>query len=129
MLLGLTNPYEPIESRTPGFVGTNFPSIDVILCEYEDDDEVVETERKKNTDHPITLPSQGVSVPGEIRIKGNGMFSRYLNLDDVTKESFDTNGYFKTADIAVYDSDINSYKILGRKSTDIINIKVIKLVR
>jgi malonyl-CoA/methylmalonyl-CoA synthetase len=126
--MGLTNPYEPIENRTPGFVGKNFPSIDIILCEYEeDDDETVEPESKINTDRPIALPSKGVSIPGEIRIKGSGMFSRYLNLDDVTKEAFDINGYFKTGDIAVFDSDINSYKILGRKSTDIIKHKGFKI--
>ena len=133
--MGLTNPYEPIENRIPGYVGMNFPSVDIRLCNYEEEDENDSNfsgQESKNaviTDDPISLPSlkNGQSSPGEIRIKGNGMFSRYLNLDDITKKSFDSNGYFKTGDIAIYDSDVNSFKILGRKSTDIIKHKGYKI--
>eukprot|EP01034_Spumella_vulgaris_P036385 gene36385-44882_t len=66
------------------------------------------------------------NVPGELRVKGPTVFSRYLNLPKVTADNFDTEGYFKTGDIASVSSD-GYYKILGRNSSDIIKSSGYKL--
>ncbi|KAI0983200.1 hypothetical protein GJ496_007226 [Pomphorhynchus laevis] len=41
-------------------------------------------------------------------------------MPDATKSAFDSDGYFKTGDIGFFDPELKSYRILGRKSIDII---------
>ena len=71
--MGLTNPLNPSEKRNPGYVGKPFQSIDVVLCNTEKPDEHDVIDITESDEH-------GVSATGEIRIKTDGMFSRYLNL-------------------------------------------------
>ena len=118
--MGLTNPLSPSEKRFPGYVGKPFRSIDVVLCNPEKPDEHDIIDITECDEH-------GVSATGEIRIKTDGMFSRYLNLSAKTKESFDPKGYFKTGDIAAFNSTLDSYKILGRNNVDIIKFKGYKI--
>jgi len=48
-------------------------------------------------------------------------FSGYFNRPGSTTEAaFDKDGFFRTGDIGLYDSEKKSYKILGRASVDII---------
>lgn len=56
--------------------------------------------------------------PGEIQVKSAGVFKEYWNRPDATKEAFTPDGWFRTGDIAVRQDNI--YRILGRKSIDII---------
>ena len=56
-------------------------------------------------------------VPGEIQVRGPGVFHRYWANPDATREAF-SEGWFKTGDVAVVEDD--SYRILGRNSVDII---------
>ncbi len=56
--------------------------------------------------------------PGEIRVKGDSVFLEYWGRRGETEESF-CDGWFKTGDIAVFDSN-GCCRILGRKSQDII---------
>lgn len=55
---------------------------------------------------------------GEIRVKGAGVFLEYWNDPEATRRAF-SDGWFKTGDIAVRDSEGN-FQILGRESADII---------
>lgn len=36
--MALTNPYNPISSRTPKFVGEPFPSVDVAVVQHKEDE-------------------------------------------------------------------------------------------
>jgi long-subunit acyl-CoA synthetase (AMP-forming) len=56
-------------------------------------------------------------------IKSDSVFSRYLNREKETEDSFTNDGYFKTGDEVIIDEFrnlkgeiIHSYKILGRLS-------------
>lgn len=86
-----------------GRVGTPLPEV---TCKLVDDDEA--TVKEPNS-------------PGELRIKGPNVFKEYLNRPDATSESFDSDGWFRTGDIAEVSSD-GYYKILGRNSSDIIKV-------
>ena len=77
--MGLTNPLNPSEKRNPGYVGKPFQSIDVVLCNTEKPDEHDVIDITESDEH-------GVSATGEIRIKTDGMFSRYLNLRQKQKK-------------------------------------------
>lgn len=57
-------------------------------------------------------------TPGELYVKGETVFKHYWNKSDETAAVFD-NGWFKTGDIVERSAD-GYYKILGRKSSDII---------
>jgi malonyl-CoA/methylmalonyl-CoA synthetase len=95
--MGLTNPLHG--ERKPGRVGTPFPGVDVRLV---DDD-----------GHE---PSPG--SPGEIEVRGPTVFLEYWRLPDETASAF-RDGWFATGDIGVVED--GSYRLLGRKSVDIIN--------
>eukprot|EP00349_Pseudokeronopsis_sp_Brazil_P005270 CAMPEP_0202974224 /NCGR_PEP_ID=MMETSP1396-20130829/58600_1 /ASSEMBLY_ACC=CAM_ASM_000872 /TAXON_ID= /ORGANISM="Pseudokeronopsis sp., Strain Brazil" /LENGTH=117 /DNA_ID=CAMNT_0049707683 /DNA_START=269 /DNA_END=622 /DNA_ORIENTATION=- len=48
------------------------------------------------------------------------MFSRYLNKPEATREVLSEDGWYSTGDYGLFDKKVNSYKILGRMSADII---------
>ena len=101
----LTNPYEPASNRIPSYVGKPFPGIDVAILDDNGD-----IHRDDSTE-------------GELIIKSPSLFDRYLDNPEATEATFlDWEGekWFKTGDCAVYHSDVDSYKILGRLSADII---------
>jgi len=56
-------------------------------------------------------------TPGEILVRGPGVFREYWRKPEATKKAFQ-NGWFCTGDIAVLRREV--YRILGRKSVDII---------
>jgi malonyl-CoA/methylmalonyl-CoA synthetase len=95
--MALSNPYEG--ERRPGTVGQPLPGVEIRLI-TEDGTEAAED-----------------GVPGEIQIKGPGVFSGYLNRPEATAESF-TDGWFKSGDIAQLEDGY--VRILGRSSVDII---------
>ncbi len=93
--MAISNPYNG--ERRPGHIGQPLPQIQVRLV--EEDGNLAEG-------------------PGEIQVKGPGVFKEYWKRQKATDESFTEDGWFKTGDIAqVFDG---SYKILGRNSVDII---------
>jgi len=57
-------------------------------------------------------------LPGEIQIKGPGVFTKYWGKEEATKKAFTPDGWFKTGDIALVEDEY--YRILGRDSIDII---------
>jgi malonyl-CoA/methylmalonyl-CoA synthetase len=107
--MALSNPYREggdatTQLRRPGYVGRPLPSVQVRLVD---------------TDTGKIIESPGLS--GELQVKGPTVFKEYLNRPDATKEAFTEDGFFRTGDIAQYDGDsIQSYRILGRASVDII---------
>ncbi|MFE7133286.1 acyl-CoA synthetase [Streptomyces sp. NPDC057638] len=55
---------------------------------------------------------------GEIQVRGENLFTGYLNRPDATAAAFDGD-WFRTGDMAVCDPD-GSVRIVGRKATDLI---------
>ena len=94
--MALSNPLHG--ERRPGHVGAPLPGVEVRLV---DDD--------------------GAAVPagtaGEIEVRGAAVFREYWEQPEATAESF-REGWFRTGDVAVVED--GSYRILGRRSVDII---------
>ncbi|UED88088.1 acyl-CoA synthetase [Streptomyces profundus] len=86
-----------------GTVGVALPGVEVRLVDEEG--------RPSTADDGETV--------GEIQVRGPNLFSGYLNRPDATAEAFDADGWFRTGDMATRDSG-GGYRIVGRKSTDLI---------
>jgi malonyl-CoA/methylmalonyl-CoA synthetase len=94
--MALSNPLHG--QRVPGCVGVPLPDAEVKL--------VNET---GNEVQPAT--------PGEILVKGPGVFLEYWGKPEATKQAF-RDGWFRTGDVAAAENGV--YRILGRRSVDII---------
>jgi len=94
--MALSNPL--YGERTPGSVGTALPQVEVRLVD--------------DGDNPV-----GPGVSGEIQVRGPSVFLEYWQRPEETRASF-RQGWFSTGDVAIVEKGI--YRILGRKSTDII---------
>jgi malonyl-CoA/methylmalonyl-CoA synthetase len=92
--MALSNPLRG--ERVPGHVGTPLPSVQVRLV---DDAGRVD---------PLS---------GEIEVRGPNVFMEYWRSPEATQAAF-RDGWFRTGDMAVIEN--GSYRILGRKSVDII---------
>lgn len=92
----LSNPLHG--ARRPGHVGLPLPGVEVRLV---DDDGAPATEGE----------------PGDIEVRGPGVFREYLGRPDETRAAF-RDGWFRTGDVAVVEE--GSHRILGRQSVDII---------
>ena len=95
--MAISNPYNG--ERRPGHIGQPLPGVVIMLA-----------------DDKLEQVSEGEQ--GQILVKGNAVFLEYWGRPTETSEAFTTNHWFKTGDIAIYDTD--SYKIIGRSSVDII---------
>lgn len=95
--MGLSNLYRG--ERRPGAVGRPLPSVEIRL--KAESGELIESEDE----------------PGEIQVRGPGVFLEYWNRPDVTEDSFD-DGWFRTGDVAVVENGY--FRIMGRQSIDII---------
>lgn len=96
------NPLEPVEKRLPGYVGTPLPSVEARIVD-EDTGDVIPDQ----TD-PATPPQSG-----ELCVRGPIVFAEYWRKPRATAEAFDSDGYFRTGDVAEYDPVEGSYHILG----------------
>ena len=94
--MALSNPLHG--ERRPGHVGVPLPGVEVRLVD-EHGHEVAQ------------------SSPGEIQVKGPGVFQEYWRRPEATSGAFQ-DGWFRTGDIAVFENGM--YRILGRNSVDII---------
>ncbi len=64
------------------------------------------------------VPHNGETV-GKLHVRGPMMFDGYLNRPEATAEAFDTDGWYRTGDVAVIDGD-GMHRIVGRESVDLI---------
>lgn len=64
------------------------------------------------------VPYDGETV-GKLHVRGPMMFDGYLNRPDATAEAFDTDGWYRTGDVAVIDGG-GMHRIVGRESVDLI---------
>ncbi|MDJ0727959.1 MAG: acyl-CoA synthetase [Prochloraceae cyanobacterium] len=84
--------------RFAGYVGKPLPQIEVRLVDENGD----------------LAP---VGEPGEIQVRGPGVFLEYWQKPEATIQAFQ-DGWFRTGDLAILEN--NNYRILGRMSVDII---------
>jgi malonyl-CoA/methylmalonyl-CoA synthetase len=96
--MALSNPLHG--ERKPGYVGIPLPDVQIKLVD-DDGNEV------------------SAGSPGEIYVRGFGVFKEYWRRPEITEESF-VDGWFKTGDVAVQDEQGGYLRILGRRSIDII---------
>jgi malonyl-CoA/methylmalonyl-CoA synthetase len=92
----LSNPLHG--ERRPGFVGTPLPGVEVRLVD--------------DVGQPVPA-----GTPGEIEVRGGGVFLEYWGRPEATREAF-RDGWFRTGDMAVLEH--GGYRMLGRTSVDII---------
>ena len=92
--MALSNPLNG--KRHPGRVGTPLPGVEVRLV----GDDGLE------------------GAAGEIQVRGSSVFLEYWRRPDATREAYD-DGWFRTGDMAEW-AEQGGYRILGRKSVDII---------
>ncbi|MFG1669922.1 acyl-CoA synthetase [Streptomyces sp. Y7] len=86
-----------------GTVGVPLPGVELRLVEEDGS--------------PIT--SYDGETVGEIQVRGPNLFTEYLNRPDATEAAFTADGWFRTGDMAVRESD-GYVRIVGRKATDLI---------
>ncbi|MEU5724218.1 acyl-CoA synthetase [Micromonospora sp. NPDC047738] len=89
-------------ARRPGFVGTPLAGVETRLV---------------GEDGGPVAPD-GASA-GELQVRGPMMFRGYLNRPEADRESFTSDGWFRTGDIATVDAD-GWHRIMGRASIDMI---------
>jgi malonyl-CoA/methylmalonyl-CoA synthetase len=95
--MAISNPYSG--ERRAGHIGQALPGVEIRLVD----------ELNKFV---------SAAEPGEIQVKGPGVFKAYWGKPGATQKTFTSDGWFKTGDIAKFDAGY--YKILGRDSIDII---------
>ncbi|MGB6362764.1 MAG: acyl-CoA synthetase, partial [Thermoanaerobaculia bacterium] len=94
--MALSNPLH--DQRLPGHVGQPLPGVEV---------------RRVNEAGEAVAAEE----PGEIEVRGPGVFLEYWRQSAATRSAF-RGDWFRTGDIAVVEQ--GSYRILGRRSVDII---------
>jgi malonyl-CoA/methylmalonyl-CoA synthetase len=95
--MALSNPL--YGERRPGCVGTPLPGVEVRLVGEAGED----------------VPD---GLPGELLIRGPGVFREYWARPEATEAAFAAGGWFRTGDVAVREDGV--FRILGRMSVDII---------
>jgi malonyl-CoA/methylmalonyl-CoA synthetase len=95
--MALSNPLQG--ERRPGAVGLPLPGVEVRLVDEDG--------------HVLT----GEDAPGEIQVRGAGVFREYFGRAADVAASFDGD-WFRTGDVAVI--ELGYFRIMGRRSVDII---------
>jgi malonyl-CoA/methylmalonyl-CoA synthetase len=142
--MALSNPYHHVGQRHPGHVGKPLPSVQVRLVDDDDDSDDDsdgnesppggkrrkrrrEVLRFDNTTHT----TYDRTVSGSLQVRGPTVFSGgYWNRPDATIEAFcdndddddDDGGWFDTGDVAEFHADLQSFRILGRRSVDVFKV-------
>jgi len=97
MGMAISNSYRG--ERLPGFIGLPLNKVEIRIAD--------------ETDKVVAEGTQG-----EIQVQGPNVFKEYWGKPEATAETFSSDGWFKTGDIAVFEK--GAYRILGRNSVDII---------
>ena len=97
--IGMALSHQYDGERRPGSVGVPLPGVEVRIVD----------------DDGVTIHAS--DTPGEIEVRGPTVFQEYWNRPEATAEAFH-DGWFRTGDVAVVEDGL--YRILGRKSMDII---------
>lgn len=114
----LSNEYDG--DRQPGFVGVPLPSINVKLVENASETNSKTLLECANVNGELIFnekPKENVS--GDLLVRGDGIFKEYYNRPQATAKEFQ-NDWFITGDLCEYDVLNEKFKMLGRKSADII---------
>lgn len=141
--MALSNPLkeDQFKKRLPGLVGQPLPGVQVRISSPDSGEVLLEAQGEflvglwsnevdKQSD---TIKVQSVNASGDSEIVGNllvkspSVFQEYWNKPEATKNEFTSDGWFKTGDSVSYDPKLNSFKILGRNSCDIIKSKGYKI--
>jgi fatty acid CoA ligase FadD36 len=88
--------------RRPGWVGLPLAGIQTRLVD--------------DASRPVPHDAETI---GRLQVRGPTMFDGYVNRADATAEAFDTDGWYRTGDVAVVDSG-GMHRIVGRESVDLI---------
>lgn len=88
--------------RRPGWVGSPLRGIETRMVGERGGD----------------VPHDGDTI-GHLQVRGATLFDGYLNRPDATAEAFDSDGWYRTGDVAVIDGD-GMHRIVGRESVDLI---------
>ncbi len=110
--MALSNPYnEVVAPRQAGHVGLPLQSVKVRLVDTTTKEVVFDG--SQNFDTPVS---------GALQVKGPTVFQEYWNRPEATQEAFTPDGFFDTGDEAEYNPALDSYRILGRTSVDILKV-------
>ncbi|CAM3772624.1 acyl-CoA synthetase [Smaragdicoccus niigatensis] len=88
--------------RRPGWVGLPIKGVETRLVD----------------DAGAAVPHDGESIGG-LQVRGATLFDGYLGRPDADAESWTSDGWFKTGDVAAVDAG-GFHRIVGRESTDLI---------
>lgn len=100
--------------RVPGAVGLPLPGVEVrIVMNNTTNTSIVEGNHRQTQVRPGLEGKEG-----ELLVRGPSVFREYWNKPQETRESFTSDGWFKTGDTAFYKDGV--YWIMGRTSVDII---------
>jgi malonyl-CoA/methylmalonyl-CoA synthetase len=125
--MALSNPYnEIVARRQAGYVGVPLPSVQVRLVEETTKkilwDDKMNVDDDDDDDDDDVVDDGTTPIIGALQVKGSTVFQEYWNRPDATKEAFTEDGYFDTGDVAEYNPALESYRILGRASVDILKV-------
>lgn len=117
----LSNEYD--SDREPGYIGVPLPGVSVRLAQKEDEESVEYQTLLEctNKDGKVTvIPKVTNNVTGELLVKGDNVFKEYYKRSEATRKEFTPDGWFKTGDMSEFCADKKKFRMLGRKSVDII---------
>lgn len=109
----------------PGYVGVPLPGVSVRLATRREEDEgdynvfLECTNSLGEIKCEINKEISG-DPAGELLVKGSNVFKEYYNRSQATDKEFTLDNWFKTGDICCYSRERKLFKLLGRKSVDII---------
>lgn len=138
MALSNTLKENEYKKRLPGFVGQPLPSVEIRIANPDNGEVLLETqgefnkglwsnEDDKQSDMIKVRSANASEIVGDLLVKSPSVFQEYWNKPEATKKEFTHDGWFKTGDSVGYDPSLNSFKILGRNSSDILKSRGYKI--
>jgi len=122
--MALSNPLRG--ARVPGTVGAPLPGVETRLAPLEpnESNSPIGDSRFKNSTTAPKSPEvfDPVAGPGELLVRGPGVFARYWNRPEATSAAFTEDGFFRTGDaVEAADGGVGErWRVLGRTSVDVL---------